>query len=237
MVDSHLQSSEWWTVIFSLLLIYHITIAEIDIVVMCSETRLKKLDAEDGPFDALILASAGLLRTQQDHRITNYLSSPTMLHATSQGAIAVEIRSSDDRMRDLVSHLNHQATEWRTSCERALLRTLEGGCSVPVGVETQYLSNPCPAFKKLELRAIIVSLDGQTAIEHVESRNVKNLQDAESLGVDVAQILIEGGGKNILEELGRIVAQKNVKGVNDQIATLEKQKSEATQQHKVQHAQ
>lgn len=198
---------------------------------MHSETRLKKLDAEDGPFDALILASAGLLRTQQDGRITNYLSSPTMLHATGQGAIAVEIRSDDSKMRDLVSRLNHQATEWRTSCERSLLRTLEGGCSVPVGVETRYLTNACPAFKKLELRAIIVSLDGKTAIEHVESRNVKNVKEAEELGFDVAQVLIDGGGKNILEELGRIVAQKNVKGVNEQIATAEKQKLEAEQQH------
>lgn len=159
-----------------------------------------------------------------------------MLHATGQGAIAVEIRSNDSRMQDLVSQLNHQATEWRTSCERALLRTLEGGCSVPVGVETQYLTNPCPAFKKLELRAVIVSLDGQTAVEHCETRNVKNVKEAEQLGVDIAQVLIEGGGKTILEELGRIVAQKNVKGVNEQIATLEKQKSEATQQHGLHHS-
>lgn len=159
-----------------------------------------------------------------------------MLHATGQGAIAVEIRSGDKRMQDLVSRLNHQATEWRTSCERALLRTLEGGCSVPVGVETRYLTNPCPAFKKLELRAVIVSLDGQTAVEHCESRNVKNVKEAEALGVDVAQVLIEGGGKMILEELGRIVAQKNVKGVNDQIATLEKQKMEAGNQHGEHHA-
>lgn len=201
-----------------------------------SETRLKKLDDEDGPFDALILASAGLLRTNQDARITSYLSSPTMLHATGQGAIAVEIRSSDKKMQDLVSRLNHQATEWRTSCERALLRTLEGGCSVPVGVETRYLMNPCPAFKKIELRAVIVSLDGQTAVEHCESRNVKTVKEAEQLGIDIAEILIEGGGKTILEDLGRIVAQKNVKGVNDQIATLEKQRLEATQEHSVHHS-
>lgn len=154
-----------------------------------------------------------------------------MLHATGQGAIAVEIRSGDERMKDLVSRLNHSATEWRTSCERALLRTLEGGCSVPVGVETRFLANPCPAFKKIELRAVIVSLDGQTAVEHVEHRNIKNGKEAEQLGIDVAKVLIQGGGKTILEELGRIVAQKNVKGINDQIATLEKTKSEATQQH------
>jgi hydroxymethylbilane synthase len=196
-----------------------------------SDTRLKKLDAEDGPFDALILASAGLLRTNQDARITSYLSSPVMLHATGQGAIGIEVRSNDARMKELVGRLNHVATEWRTSCERSLLRTLEGGCSVPVGVETRYLSSGCPAFKKLELRAVIVSLDGQTAVEHCESRNVKNIKEVEQLGQDVAQILIEGGGKTILEELGRIVAQKNVKGINDQIATAEKQKYEAQQQH------
>ena len=196
-----------------------------------SETRLRKLDDENGPFDALILASAGLLRTNRDDRITGYLSSPVMLHATGQGAMAVEIRTGDKRMKDLVSRLNHGDTEWRTSCERALLRTLEGGCSVPVGVETQYLASSSTTSKNIELRAVIVSLDGQTAVEHVETREIKNVEEAEQLGIHVAEILIEGGGKTILEELGRIVAQKNVKGINDQIATLEKTKSEAVQQH------
>lgn len=134
-------------------------------------------------------------------------------------------------MKDLVSRLNHSATEWRTSCERALLRTLEGGCSVPVGVETRYLTDASPASKKIELRAVIVSLDGQTAVEHVESRDIKNVKEAEQLGIDIAEVLIQGGGKTILEELGRIVAQKNVKGVNDQIAMAEKTKSEAVQEH------
>lgn len=199
-------------------------------IIAYSDTRLRKLDDEEGPFDALILASAGLLRSQQGARITCYLSSPVMLHATGQGAIGVEIRSGDKRIKDLVSRLNHRDSEWRTSCERSLLRTLEGGCSVPVGVETRFIQQSCPAFKRLELRATIVSLDGQTAVEHIEVRNVKNTKEAEELGHDVAQVLIERGGAKILEELGRIVADKNVKGINDQVATLEKQRHEPASQ-------
>ena len=195
-----------------------------------SDTRLNKLDAEDGPYDALILASAGLLRSQQGERITAYLNSPVMLHAVGQGAIGIEIRSDDTRMREMISRLNHTDTDLRTACERSMLRTLEGGCSVPVGVETRFVdgeedeatpigsssnghSNGNGKARRLEVRAIIASLDGTRAINHLETRSISTKADAEQLGHDVAVVLIQRGGKEILEELGRIVEMKNVNGV------------------------
>ena len=155
-----------------------------------------------------------------------------MLHAVGQGAIAIETRSGDIRMREMVSKLNHLETDWQTSCERMLLSVLEGGCSVPVGVETCFLSSnsldmtekvPPSRLRPLRLHAIIASLDGTRAIEHIVTRPVSSKDEAQSLGRDVALVLIERGGKTILEELGRIVEQKSVKGVNDQIATHQKE--------------
>lgn len=183
---------------------------------------MKKLDAEDGPYDALILASAGLIRTQQSARITDYLSSPTMLHAVGQGAIGIEIRSNDVRMKEMVSKINDRDTFLRTRCEREMLHVLEGGCSVPVGVETSLnppsearCARPAAAEPQvLTVKAIVASLDGQTAIEYSASRPVTRIRDAEQLGHDVAVALIERGGKAILEELGRIVEMKNLNGIN-----------------------
>lgn len=200
-----------------------------------SGTRLGKLDADDGVYDALILASAGLNRLDMQDRITSYISSPTMLHAVGQGAIGVEVMSSNQAMVEMIGSLNHTETDWRTTCERTMLKVLEGGCSVPVGVETTFADPPQASSssrsgddidpsaatsspKRLHIRAVIVSLDGQTCIEHEETRPISSNQDAADLGHDVAVKLIEQGGKAILEELGRIVEAKNIKGVNTEVA-------------------
>lgn len=163
-----------------------------------------------------------MIRTQQAARITEYLSSPTMLHAVGQGAIGIEIRSNDVRMKEMVSKINDRDTFLRTRCEREMLHVLEGGCSVPVGVETSLTppsearcARPAAAEPQiLKVRAVIASLDGQTAIEYTAERPVTRIRDAEQLGHDVALVLIQRGGKAILEELGRIVEMKNVNGIN-----------------------
>ncbi|KAK8865953.1 porphobilinogen deaminase [Kwoniella newhampshirensis] len=102
-------------------------------------TRLAKLDKEDSPFAALILAISGLSRIGLGYRVTTPLSSPTLMHAVGQGALAVEIRSNDLRTRNCLRGLGHWQTEWATAAERGCLRVLEGGCSVPVGVESDLL--------------------------------------------------------------------------------------------------
>jgi hydroxymethylbilane synthase len=79
---------------------------------------------------------AGLHRIDMGHRVTSPLSSPTLMHAVGQGALAVEIRRADLRVKEALRGLGHWETEWRVAAERGLLRVLEGGCSVPVGVES-----------------------------------------------------------------------------------------------------
>ncbi|MDQ6718137.1 MAG: hydroxymethylbilane synthase [Gemmatimonadota bacterium] len=94
-------------------------------------TRLKKLD--EGRVHAAILAAAGLIRLDARNRIKKYLDAPEWLPAAGQGAIAIQIRSEDARMRQLVSSLDHAPTSIATRAERAFLAALEGGCQVPIG--------------------------------------------------------------------------------------------------------
>ncbi|XAO23122.1 porphobilinogen deaminase [Cryptococcus bacillisporus CA1280] len=100
-------------------------------------TRFNKLDNPQSPFSALILAMSGLERLGMAHRATSPLSSPTLMHAVGQGALAIEIRSTDPRVRNCLRRLGHWQTEWSCGAERGCLRVLEGGCSVPVGVESE----------------------------------------------------------------------------------------------------
>ena len=100
-------------------------------------TRFRKLDDPASPFAALILALSGLTRVNMQHRATAPLSSPELFHAVGQGALGVEIRTSDDRVRQALRGAGHWPTEWRCGAERGCLRVLEGGCSVPVGIETE----------------------------------------------------------------------------------------------------
>lgn len=94
-------------------------------------TRLKKLDG--GQVHAAILAAAGLIRLDARNRIKKFLDAPAWLPAAGQGAIAVQIRGSDERMRSLVAPLDHPPTSMATRAERAFLAALEGGCQVPIG--------------------------------------------------------------------------------------------------------
>lgn len=100
-------------------------------------TRLSKLDSPTSPFAALILAIAGLSRIGMQHRITAPLSGPVLMHAVGQGALGVELRSHDPRTREMLRGIGHWQTEWRCGAERGCLRVLEGGCSVPVGIESK----------------------------------------------------------------------------------------------------
>ena len=103
-------------------------------------TRLAKLDAEDSPYAAIILAAAGLKRLGLESRITQYLTSNSggMLHAVGQGALGIEIRKNDEVIKEMLSKINCERSTRACSAERALLRALEGGCSVPIGVETSW---------------------------------------------------------------------------------------------------
>ena len=94
-------------------------------------TRLGKVEA--GRVHAAILAAAGLIRLEVQQRITMFFEPPDWLPAPGQGAIAIQARSDDDRMRDLLSPLDHEPTSIATRAERAFLAALDGGCQVPIG--------------------------------------------------------------------------------------------------------
>ncbi|KAF2027488.1 porphobilinogen deaminase [Setomelanomma holmii] len=190
-------------------------------------TRLGKLDAEDSKYSAIILAAAGLKRMGLDSRISQYLSSSAggMLHAVGQGALAIEIRKNDPTMKDLLDKIQCERSTRACSAERALLRALEGGCSVPIGVETSWrggkglavgttpardydkhgnaVEEPEPDLEDQELvmKTLVVSVDGKESVEHEAVRKVRSTAEAEEMGREVAKILIENGAAKILEKI------------------------------------
>ena len=165
-------------------------------------TRLAKLDAEDGPFTCIILAAAGLLRLDLGDRITQYLDSKNgpMLHAVGQGALGIEIRRDDKVVHEMLSKIGHKETTLAALAERSLLRTLEGGCSAPLGVETEWVQDS-DGSQKLRMRSIVVSVDGTESAE-VEIDGVVNAPEtAEAFGTTVANALVEKGAGDILETI------------------------------------
>jgi hydroxymethylbilane synthase len=157
-------------------------------------TRLRKLD--EGRFDAVVLAAAGLNRLGLGDRIDTLLAPDSFLPAPGQGALAVEIRADDEATRRLVEPLDDAATRAATTAERALLRRLEGGCQVPVGALAELRGG------RLHLAAVVCSLDGKAVVEgHREGAPA----DAAALGEALAEELLENGARQILAAIrGRV---------------------------------
>ncbi|MBT8395973.1 MAG: hydroxymethylbilane synthase [Gemmatimonadetes bacterium] len=153
-------------------------------------TRVRKLD--EGQYDAVVLAAAGVKRLGLEHRISFYLPLDEFLPAVSQGAVAVQTRSGDAPVSRWVGALDHSKTRATTTAERAFLRTLEGGCQIPVGAIGRVEE------RGLRLRGTICSLDGTRA---VYGEVTGRLEDAEFLGQSLAQDLEARGGRSILDEI------------------------------------
>ncbi|KAL8277148.1 hypothetical protein RQP46_010476 [Phenoliferia psychrophenolica] len=180
-------------------------------------TRLAKLDSPTRKYSALILASAGLIRLGLSSRITCPITAPYLYHAVGQGALGIEIRSSDSRSAAIVAKLDDWETSWTTSSERSLLRYLEGGCSVPVGCgatlveiagsETSSESSDSSRAANVTLTGTITSLSGLAFVIASRTAVVESIEDAESLGQQVAVELIAKGGRAILEELSKHVKE------------------------------
>ncbi|KAJ8495185.1 hypothetical protein ONZ51_g1879 [Trametes cubensis] len=164
-------------------------------------TRLAKLDAPDSPYAAIVLAKAGMVRLGWGDRITCDLGPPTLLYAVSQGALAIEIRADDDEARAMCRSITHWPTEWTCRAERACLRVLEGGCSVPVGVSTRLRQAAEGEPHVLKMIGAVTSLEGDKHVEHTIEAQVHTVEEAEAIGVRLAQMLKETGGKEILEEI------------------------------------
>lgn len=153
-------------------------------------TRLAKLDA--GEYDALILAAAGLQRLSMADRIHQLIPAAVSLHAVGQGALGIECRAEDPEILELLKALEHEPTSQRCLAERAFLRELEGGCQVPIGVNTAI------ADGTLTLTGMVASLDGQRLLRDQVSGPTG---DPEALGLALAAQLKAQGAKEILDEI------------------------------------
>jgi hydroxymethylbilane synthase len=173
---------------------------------MIRNTRLAKLDAEDGPFSGIVLAVAGLVRLGKGDRISQILEPSNTLFAVGQGALGIECRDGDQETLALLEALNHDDTRIACLCERALMRTLEGGCTVPIGVNTKLDKEK----NTLWMHGLVSSLDGQHVVEYqheislqeAENNREKREALAEKLGRDVGDTLYKNGADKILQELG-----------------------------------
>ena len=151
------------------------------------DTRLRKLD--EGLYDAVILAAAGLERLGHGDRIKAIIPSDVCLPAVGQGALAIECRTDDAEVRQMLDFLNDQPTVYATAAERAFLGLLEGGCQVPIGVHADVEGD------KIKIEAIIAALDGSTVLrDTIEGAAV----DAVALGQKLGKKMLANGGQKIL---------------------------------------
>lgn len=206
------------------------------------DTRLKKVDAEDGQYSAIVIAAAGLIRMGWRSRISAFLSSKTvdaegdapdqsevveappashekleesgetgpsdaasnvptwgMLHAVGQGALALEVRLGDEDIMGLIKPLNDRESALACLAERSLMRTLEGGCSVPIGVETSW--GDAPNEVDLTFKAIVVSVDGKQASAGQLVKKINTPEESDEFGRDMARLLLERGAGPILNNI------------------------------------
>ena len=153
-------------------------------------SRLAKLDA--GDYDAILLAAAGLKRLGLEARITALLECGESLPANGQGAVGIECRSNDTELLTLLSRLEDKGTRQRVMAERAMNRSLQGGCQVPIGAYAELQGD------ELWLRGLVGSIDGQRILR-AEIRGP--VSDAETLGVKVAGALLAQGADKLLAEI------------------------------------
>lgn len=151
-------------------------------------TRLRKLD--EGEYDAIVLAAAGLNRLEMGDRIHQILPPDISLHAVGQGALGIECRSGDEDILAVLKVLEHGPTAQRCYAERAFLRELEGGCQVPIGVNTTIEGDT------LTLKGIVASLDGQQIVKDVV---IGAPVDAKDIGKELAKRLRDQGAQEILD--------------------------------------
>jgi len=153
-------------------------------------TRMAKLDA--GEYDAIILAVAGLERLGMSDRIHQILPKEISLHAVGQGALGIECRADDSELISLLKGIEHPQTRDRCLAERAFLRELEGGCQVPIGVNTELDG------ESLTLSGIVASVDGKNLVKDTVTGSAS---EAEQLGIQLAQLLRQQGAQEILDKI------------------------------------
>ena len=179
-------------------------------------TRLRKLDEEGGTYAALVLAVAGVRRMNWESRISQYLDTDLSFYAVGQGALGIECREDDMATRQLLAPFSHVDTLIRCIAERSFLKTLEGGCSAPVAVDSRYKDGV------LNLTGGVWSLDGIESVVESLERDLKDgaegrfttqpfaaivashvdsalLIGAEKIGIELAEKIVSLGGGAILQ--------------------------------------
>ena len=156
------------------------------------DTRIRKL--EEGQYDGIILAYAGLKRLGLENKVKQIFEPDYMIPAVAQGFLGIEARLDDEETKRVVSVLKHKESELRAKAERAFLKTLEGGCQVPLAGYAEIIDGV------LKITGFVSDLEGKRVFKDtVEGKP----EDAESLGETLANRLLEAGAKEVLEEIYR----------------------------------
>jgi hydroxymethylbilane synthase len=155
-------------------------------------TRLQKLDR--GDFAAIILAAAGLKRLGLEKRIQSFLNTEQLLPAVGQGVLGIECRQDDTFIQELIAPLDHALTHYCVVAERAMCTRLGGGCQVPIASYAEIKNDT------ILLRGLVGKVDG-TLILRAQQTGV--LQDAEKIGLYVAETLLAQGAEEILKDIAR----------------------------------
>lgn len=163
------------------------------------QTRIRKM--EEGLCDALLLAYAGIHRMGYDSMIVQELDLNEFTPAVGQGSVAIEAAKSLDPLlrKQVIQSCNHEKTEFRLKAERAYLRVLEGGCSIPVFALATWKEG------KLKLMGGIISLDGQ---QRISLEVVGEQAEAEQLGEKLAELVLAAGGQSILDHIKKTQSQQ-----------------------------
>ena len=151
------------------------------------QTRLKKL--EEGDFDATLFSLAGIKRMEME---LEYEMLDFMISAPSQGVVAISSRVDDVETKAILKKINHKTTQICVEIERNFLRTLEGGCTAPIGAIAVFEEN------KIKFSGRLNSLDGSKTINIVEEFDY---DDSENYGKKFAEFVLENGGKEMMEEI------------------------------------
>jgi hydroxymethylbilane synthase len=154
------------------------------------DTRLKKLKTMN--LDGIVLALAGVKRLGLEERITEIISAEISLPAIGQGALGIETRKGDKEVERPIQFLNHKDSWIAVSAERAFLKKLEGGCQVPIAAYARISGT------SIQIDGLVGTIDGKTLIRHHRAGPIER---AESLGIELAEILLEKGAKEILDEV------------------------------------
>ena len=158
-------------------------------------TRLRKLD--DGDYDAIILATAGLKRLGFEERIKQYIAPDLCLPAVGQGIVGIECRSDDAKVKELLAPLHSIESEIALAAERSMNASLEGGCQVPIAGYAQIVSG------KVELRGAVGDANGETILSAQHTANKLTAQSSVELGQHVADQLLQQGAAEILKSVYR----------------------------------